>query len=68
MQPQGSRRISYPERAVVHHQPDIAEDAGLVLGGDGAPGVLGGRTAVDLGNESAPPEIAPHQTRLLAVF
>lgn len=62
------RPISYPERTVVYHQPDIAEHAGLILGKNWVSDVTGRQAAVDLGNESASPEIAPEQARLLIVL
>lgn len=60
--------MSYPDRTVVHQQPDISEHTGSVLGENRVSEVTGGQAAVGLGNEGASPEVAPDQARLLIVL
>lgn len=52
----------------MYHQSDIAKHAGLILGKNWVSDVTGRQAAVDLGNESASPEIAPDQAQLLIVL
>lgn len=68
MQLQRVRWISYPDRTVVYHQSDISKHAGLILGKNWVSNVTGRQAAVDLGNESTSPEIAPDQAGLLIVL
>lgn len=63
-----SRLVSYPDRTVVYHQSDISKHTGLIFGKNWVSNVTGRQAAVNLGNESTSPEIAPDQARLLIVL
>lgn len=52
----------------MYHQSDISKYAGLILSKNWVSNVTGRQAAVDLGNESTSPEIAPDQAGLLIVL
>ena len=52
----------------MYHQSDISKYAGLIFGKNWVSDVTGRQAAVDLGNKSTSPEIAPDQAWLLIVL